>query len=271
MRWGSPQKKFAPDFFNDFSRAKPAPRSAHGSEALSYRKPSRTYFPAPSFRKTEQGAPPPGGLRTANSEQAAANDTVIPYAATASPAHCSRWNKAPGLRRTNITRDASGKPSDARPPVFTAWAFVAVEHTRCDRLFSRRRPFPRCRVHDALLSRSHASLAPRHISPAINRKKQQRCALSAADSPHPSALPPPAVSRKAFAPGPSVQKQRAERRFQASRPCAASLSRFTRQTRARRPESSRRGRTGDAPNTTPLKKEGENSPSNCYERCSGKG
>lgn len=103
MRWGSPQKNLRLIFSTIFSRAKPAPRSAHGSEALSYRKPSRTYFPAPSFRKTEQGAPPPGGLR---SEQAAANDTVIPYADTASPAHCSRWNKAPGLRRTNITRDA---------------------------------------------------------------------------------------------------------------------------------------------------------------------
>ena len=217
-----PQKKFAPDFFNDFSRAKPAPRSAHGSEALSYRKPSRTYFPAPSFRKTEQGAPPPGGLRTANSAQGGASDTVIPYADTA------LRRAAPGRARLPV---CGGQTSRATPPAsrqtldlpaFTAWAFIAVEQTRRDRLFSRRRPFPRCRVHDALLSRSHASLAPRHISPAINRKKQQRCALSAADSPHPSALPPPAVSRKAFAPGPSVQRQRAERRFQAYRPCSDS-------------------------------------------------
>lgn len=65
MRWGSPQKNLRLIFSTIFSRAKPAPRSAHGSEALSYRKPSRTYFPAPSFRKTEQGAPPPGGASVA--------------------------------------------------------------------------------------------------------------------------------------------------------------------------------------------------------------
>ncbi len=264
MRWGSPQKNLRLIFSTIFSRAKPAPRSAHGSEALSYRKPSRTYFPAPSFRKTEQGAPPPGGgLR---SEQAAANDTVIPYADTASPAHCSRWNKAPGRRRTNITRDASGKPSDARPPAFTAWAFIAVEQTRRDRLFSRRRPFPRCRVHDALLSRSHASLAPRHISPAINRKKQQRCALPTALC-LPPALPRSAARRSRL-PRAANSAQSGASRLTAP---AVSFFRFTRQKRARRPESSRRGRTGDASNTTPLKKRGGKSPSNCYERCSGKG
>ena len=61
MRWGSPQKNLRLIFSTIFSRAKPAPRSAHSSEALSYRKPSRTYFPAPSFRKTEQAAPAAGG------------------------------------------------------------------------------------------------------------------------------------------------------------------------------------------------------------------
>lgn len=265
MRWGSPQKNLRLIFSTIFSRAKPAPRSAHGSEALSYRKPSRTYFPAPSFRKTEQGAlPPGGGLR---SEQAAANDTVIPYADTASPAHCSRWNKAPGLRRTNITRDASGKPSDARPPAFTAWAFIAVEHTRRDRLFSRRRPFPRCRVRDALLSRSHASLAPRRISPAINRKKQQRCALPTA------ALPPPgssAACRKTLPPAP-CSKQRTGRRFQAYRPCRVVLPIHASKTRETPREPLLRPGRRCSEHRTSKKKEGENSPSNGYERRSGKG
>ena len=234
-----PQKKFAPDFFNDFSRAKPAPRSAHGSEALSYRKPSRTYFPAPSFRKTEQGAPPPGGLRTANSAQGGASDTVIPYADTASPAHCSRWNKAPGLRRTNITRDTSGKPSDARPPRLHGLSFCRR------RTHASRPPFLTQTPVSTLPSTRRASFPESCVTRATahfaGNKQEKATALCIVGRGFASPLGSSAACRQSQGVRAGALRAANSAQGGGSRLTApaAAFSRFTRQTRARRPESSR--------------------------------
>lgn len=205
------------------------------------------------------------------SAQAAAKDAVIfrrhaPSGSRFRAGQDSRQRRAP-----QQTRNASGTstPSDNGSPAPPSRPeLLSPSNTRVVTAFLTQTPVPTlpsaCRASfpEACVTRVTAHFA------SNRQEKEQRCALPTAASPPPSALPTPAVSRKALpppaakrsAPVPSCRNQRAGRRFQTFRPFRAALPIHGSDVKTPR-EQSLRPRKRCA-GTQPLKKRGGKSPSN---------